>query len=188
MDLVGATVALVVLMPLFAVIAVLVKLGSDGPVFFCQSRYGLNGKPFTIWKFRTLKSSASSAQHQLHVTDLLERDAELTKLDGELPLVPAGSLLRKYGFDELPQLFNVLRGEMSLVGPRPDVLPPASYHSWQRDRFMVLPGITGLWQVSGKNHTTFSRMIQLDIAYIRRRSPWFDLLIIVQTIPSLLFS
>jgi lipopolysaccharide/colanic/teichoic acid biosynthesis glycosyltransferase len=138
-----------------------------------------------VWKFRTIQTSESPEQHRSHVCGLVESNAPLTKLDGELPIIPGGRLLRKYGLDELPQLINVLRGEMSLVGPRPDVLPLSSYQTWQLDRFKVLPGITGLWQVSGKNHTTFSEMMQLDIAYIERRSVWFDLLIIAQTIPAL---
>jgi lipopolysaccharide/colanic/teichoic acid biosynthesis glycosyltransferase len=115
-------------------------------------------------------------------------DAPLRKIDGELAIIRGGAMLRKLGLDELPQLINVLKGEMSLVGPRPDVLPMESYQSWQRDRFHVLPGITGLWQVSGKNHTTFSQMIRLDIAYVRQRSPWLDLVILLKTIPAVLWS
>jgi lipopolysaccharide/colanic/teichoic acid biosynthesis glycosyltransferase len=187
MDIVGAICALIILAPLIAAAAIFIRCRSRGPIFFCQTRYGLNGKPFTLWKFRTIETSESSEQHRSHVTGLMEGDAPLTKLDRELPVIAGGRFLRKYGLDELPQLFNVLRGEMSLVGPRPDVLPLTSYQPWQQDRFKVLPGLTGLWQVSGKNHTTFSEMIHLDITYIHHRSMRFDLLIIVETIPSLIW-
>jgi lipopolysaccharide/colanic/teichoic acid biosynthesis glycosyltransferase len=141
-----------------------------------------------LWKFRTIKTDAAPTQHQIHVAGLMASDAPLRKIDGELAIIRGGAMLRKLGLDELPQLINVLKGEMSLVGPRPDVLPMESYQSWQRDRFHVLPGITGLWQVSGKNHTTFSQMIRLDIAYVRQRSPWLDLVILLKTIPAVLWS
>lgn len=188
MDVVGAALALLVLSPLLAAIAVMIRCVSPGPVLFRQQRYGLDGQPFMLWKFRTVKTGESSTQHHTHVTQLMENDVPLRKLDEQLAIVPGGWLLRKYGLDELPQLVNVLRGDMSLVGPRPDVLPFESYQFWQRRRFAVLPGITGLWQVSGKNRTTFTTMIRLDLIYIRQRSVWFDLVILVRTIPAVLWS
>lgn len=188
MDVVGATLALVVLSPLLAAIAVMIRCASPGPVLFRQQRYGLDGRPFTLWKFRTVKTGESPTRHHTHVTQLMESNVPLRKLDEQLAIVPGGWLLRRLGLDELPQLVNVLRGDMSLVGPRPDVLPFESYQSWQRRRFAVLPGITGLWQVSGKNSTTFTTMIRLDLTYIRQRSLWFDLVILAKTIPAVLWS
>jgi lipopolysaccharide/colanic/teichoic acid biosynthesis glycosyltransferase len=187
MDVIGASLALVALLPLLFAVAALIKCTSRGPVLFRQQRYGLDGKPFLLWKFRTIQSGEASARHHCYVTGLMENDAPLKKLDDELALVWGGALLRKLGLDELPQLINVLKGEMSLVGPRPDVLPMESYQAWQKDRFQALPGITGLWQVSGKNETTFSTMIRLDIAYIRERSPWLDMVIMLRTIPAVLW-
>jgi lipopolysaccharide/colanic/teichoic acid biosynthesis glycosyltransferase len=121
-----------------------------------------------------------------HVVDLMTSDRPLEKRDRHLAVIRGGSLLRKLGLDELPQLFNVLKGEMSLVGPRPDVVPFQSYAVWQRRRFDVVPGITGLWQVSGKNQTTFSTMMRMDIAYVRQRSLLLDMSIILRTIPAVL--
>jgi lipopolysaccharide/colanic/teichoic acid biosynthesis glycosyltransferase len=109
----------------------------------------------------------------------------LEKLDHQLEIIPGGALLRNFGIDELPQLINVLKGEMSLVGPRPDVVPFEHYERWHRRRFDVLPGITGLWQVCGKNRTTFAQMMRLDAAYVRRRSFWLDVSILLWTIPAL---
>jgi lipopolysaccharide/colanic/teichoic acid biosynthesis glycosyltransferase len=187
MDIIGAILALVISLPLLVAVAAMIKCVSRGPVLFRQQRYGLDGKPFRLWKFRTIQSGEASARHQCHVTDLMATDAPLKKLDDELALIWGGSVLRKFGLDELPQLINVLKGEMSLVGPRPDVLPIDSYQPWQKDRFQALPGITGLWQVSGKNETTFSTMIRLDIAYIRQRSLWLDMVILLRTIPAVLW-
>jgi lipopolysaccharide/colanic/teichoic acid biosynthesis glycosyltransferase len=188
MDVGGALVALVILLPMLVGVAVMIKCVSRGPVLFRQQRYGLGGKPFSLWKFRTVKTSEAAAQHHCHVTHLMANDAPLRKLDRELALIWGGAMLRKLGLDELPQLVNVLKGEMSLVGPRPDVLPIERYQAWQRDRFHVLPGITGLWQVSGKNHTTFSTMMSLDIAYIKQRSLRLDIMILLRTIPAVLSS
>lgn len=188
MDIVGALAALALLSPLLLAVAAMIKCVSRGPVLFRQRRYGVGGRPFMIWKFRTVRADETLECHQSHVLNLMQSDRPFEKRDRELAVIPGGAALRKLGLDELPQLVNVLRGEMSLVGPRPDVLPYESYLSWQRDRFNVLPGITGLWQVSGKNRTTFTTMIQLDIAYIRRRSLLLDLLILVRTIPAMLSS
>jgi lipopolysaccharide/colanic/teichoic acid biosynthesis glycosyltransferase len=186
MDVIGASLALFTLLPLLIALAAWIKCVSRGPVLFRHQRYGLDGRPFLLWKFRTIQSGEASARHHCHVSDLMANDAPLKKLDDQLALVWGGPVLRKLGLDELPQLINVLKGEMSLVGPRPDVLPLESYQPWQRDRFQTLPGITGLWQVSGKNQTTFSMMMRLDIAYIRRRSPWLDIVILMRTIPAVL--
>jgi exopolysaccharide production protein ExoY len=155
--------------PLLAVaaglIAVLIKSVSRGAVLFRQERIGFLGQPFTCLKFRTMRVNAVTAVHQGYLKSLMESDQPMTKMDvlGDSRLIPFGSVLRSTGLDELPQLVNVLRGEMSLVGPRP-CLPYeyAGYLPWQKQRFNSLPGLTGLWQVSGKNKTTFNEMIKMD--------------------------
>ena len=170
MDIAGAGLGLLALSPLLLAVALWIKCVSAGPVFFRQRRFGLGGRPFAMWKFRTLEIDELPSTQYSYVSDLMSTDLPFVKRDRELQVIRGGSLFRKLGLDELPQLFNVLKGEMSLVGPRPDVVPFQSYAVWQRRRFDVVPGITGLWQVSGKNQTTFSTMMSMDIAYVRRRS------------------
>jgi lipopolysaccharide/colanic/teichoic acid biosynthesis glycosyltransferase len=163
---------------------VIIKLVSRGPIFFRQERVGALGEPFLMWKFRTMCVTVDSSIHQAHVTQQMQANGTMSKLDDELELIPFGRTFRQLGIDELPQLFNVLRGDMSLVGPRPDVAPFESYKPWQRRRFDVLPGITGLWQVSGKNETTFEEMMRLDAQYVEQRSMWMDTKILLMTIPT----
>ncbi len=184
-DIVGSIAGLLVLAPFLCAVAVYIKCVSRGPVLFRQLRYGLDGKPFRVWKFRTIEVNDGLDQHQSHVADLMASNRPLQKRDHELEVIPGGALFRNFGVDELPQLINVLIGEMSLVGPRPDVVPYGQYDGWHRRRFDVLPGITGLWQVCGKNQTTFTEMMCLDAAYVRRRSFWLDVRIILLTIPAL---
>jgi lipopolysaccharide/colanic/teichoic acid biosynthesis glycosyltransferase len=188
MDLLGACIGLVLLLPVFVGIGLWIKLVSRGPVFFRQRRFGLAGRPFCVWKFRTLDHNEAPEQHCSRVTEMMAKNARLEKHDRELPVIYGGKFLRKLGLDELPQLFNVLGGEMSLVGPRPDVVPMERYAEWQRHRFDVNPGITGLWQVKGKNHTSFTTMMMLDVDYIQRRSLGLDLIILLQTIPAIMRS
>ena len=169
-------------------VALLVVCGSRGPIFFRQRRVGYKGREFTCYKFRTMRVDAEPATHRDHFRKLMETDAPMTKLDARRDprLVPLGSALRVTGLDELPQLINVIRGEMSLVGPRPCIpYEYENYQPWQRQRFDAVPGLTGLWQVSGKNRTTFNEMIRLDIEYAERKSLWLDLKIILRTFPAL---
>jgi len=177
------------LLPMLLLIAIAIRAGSKGPVLFTQERVGLFGRRFTIFKFRTMNPGADAAVHEAHTASLIESNTPMTKLDaqGDPRVTPFGRILRVSGLDELPQLINVLRGEMSFVGPRP-CLPGeySKYLPWQRERFLALPGLTGLWQVSGKNRTTFNEMIELDIKYVRERSPWLDLKIIFKTIPAVM--
>jgi lipopolysaccharide/colanic/teichoic acid biosynthesis glycosyltransferase len=187
-DIVGAVAGLVLSAPLFLAVALLIKCTSPGPVFFLQRRFGAGGRPFILWKFRTMEINDASSRHRSHVSDLMESNLPLKKRDYELAIIPGCHLIRKLGLDELPQLINVLKGEMSLVGPRPDVVPLRNYQPWQRRRFDVVPGITGLWQVCGKNRTTFATMMRLDILYVRRRSLWLDLIILLRTIPAIVRS
>ena len=184
-DIVFALAGLIVLAPLFLLTSVFIKAVSRGPVFFRQHRYGLHGNQFTILKFRTMTTDADSQRHQEYVRGLAKTDGVLTKRDITSRIIPGGQILRAMGIDELPQLFNVLLGSMSLVGPRPDLLAVVDYEEWQRPRFNVVPGITGLWQVSGKNSTSFDEMVQLDIDYIKYRSPLLDLKILFLTIPAI---
>lgn len=178
-----------VLVPLMALIALTIRCVSPGPLLFRQERVGFRCRRFTCFKFRTMHVAADPGLHQGHLQELLHSDKPMTKLDsqGDPRVIPFGRFLRASGLDELPQIFNVLRGEMSLVGPRP-CLPYefAQFLPWQKERFNALPGLTGLWQVSGKNRTTFTQMIQLDIQYARNQSLWLDLKIILKTIPALL--
>ena len=188
MDVTGAVVGLVVLSPVLLTVAVWIKCVSRGPVFFRHRRYGLGGKPFMVWKFRSMETHDAPDRHRSHVADLMNSERPLAKIDDELQFIPGGKLIRQFALDELPQLINVLVGEMSLVGPRPDVVPVDEYRRWQRRRFDVLPGITGLWQVSGKNETTFLMMMRLDTAYVRRRCFGLDLKILLKTVPAILWN
>jgi exopolysaccharide production protein ExoY len=174
--------------PLMLAIAAAIKIVSPGPVFFRQERIGFKGKAFKCLKFRTMKVNADTGVHQDHLKSLIKSDAPMTKMDknGDPRLIPFGRILRSSGLDELPQLINVLKGEMSLVGPRPCTRYEYDhFEPWHKERFDALPGLTGLWQVSGKNRTTFTEMIQLDIKYARRSSPWLDFKIMARTFPVL---
>jgi exopolysaccharide production protein ExoY len=188
-DISCSLIAIPSLLPLMLLIAIFVKISSKGPVLFRQERVGLCGKPFIMFKFRTMAAGTDTAVHEAHIARLIETNVPMTKLDahGDVRLIPLGWLLRAAGLDELPQLFNVLRGEMSFVGPRP-CLPSeySRYLPWQKERLHTLPGLTGLWQVSGKNRTNFNEMIELDIKYIHSRSLLLDLGIMLKTIPTVL--
>jgi len=169
-------------------VALIIKLGSTGPLFFRQERVGYKGRLFTIYKFRTMRTDAETEMHRRHLQHLITSQEAMKKLDEKRDprLIPGGSWLRAVGLDELPQILNVLRGEMSLVGPRPCVPYECDvYQPWHFGRFDAVPGLTGLWQVSGKNRTTFDEMVKLDIEYARTRSLTCDLSIILRTLPAL---
>jgi len=175
-----------VLIMAMLVVAIFIKLVSNGPVFFKQERVGYLGRRFLCYKFRSMAVTSDQNVHRQHLERLIGSDLPMTKMDdkGDSRLIPFGWLLRATGLDELPQLINVLRGEMSLVGPRPCLPFEADrYLPWQRERFNTLPGLTGLWQVSGKNHTTFVEMMDLDINYCRTKSLGLDCMILLQTLP-----
>jgi lipopolysaccharide/colanic/teichoic acid biosynthesis glycosyltransferase len=194
MDLCVGTVALIALSPLLALVAILIRLDSSGPVLFRQIRVGRHGRPFAMWKFRTMVPDATDDLHRELVLSLL-RDAataevgsetdsarRVHKLANDPRVTRVGRWLRRTSLDELPQLFNVLRGEMSLVGPRPPVLYEyEAYHAWQRERLQVPQGMTGLWQVSGRNRLSYRRMHELDIEYVRNWSLWLDVKILART-------
>lgn len=182
-------IAIPSLLPILLIIVVLIKVTSKGSILFKQERVGFLGRKFVLYKFRTMIVGADTVAHEKHVGSLIDANGPMTKLDahGDARLIPVGRLLRAAGLDELPQLINVLRGDMSLVGPRP-CLPSeySRYLPWQMERFRALPGLTGLWQVSGKNRTTFNEMVECDIRYVRTQSVWFDLIIMLKTIPALM--
>lgn len=176
-------------LPTVLVIVCWIKLVSPGQVLFRQRRIGFRGEPFTMYKFRTMKPGAETEEHEDYLEELIREDRPMVKRDsmGDPRLIPGGRFLRAAGLDELPQLINVIRGEMSLVGPRP-CLPREfqGYAAEDKRRFAAPPGLTGSWQVNGKNKLTFSQMIELDIHYARNMSIWTDLIILTRTIPALL--
>ena len=188
LDLTLITLSLPLLVPLTILISLWIRVSSGRPILFRQQRVGYLRRPFTCLKFRTMPNGADTTAHQLHAGRLIEGDLPMVKLDseGDPRLTSFALMLRSSGLDELPQLINVLKGEMSLVGPRP-CLPAEceKYCAWQMERFNTAPGLTGLWQVSGKNKTTFNKMIRLDIDYTRTRAPGRDIKIILKTIPVL---
>jgi lipopolysaccharide/colanic/teichoic acid biosynthesis glycosyltransferase len=187
-DIVLALAALPILIVVTVVMTIVMAFVSPGPVFFYQERVGYLGRRFRCFKFRTMFVGADSRIHRAYCEKLIHSTHPWSKMDhlGDSRLTPGGRLIRAAGLDELPQLINVLRGEMSLIGPRP-CLPYEydQYQPWQRERFSTLPGLTGLWQVSGKNETTFDEMIRLDIHYAQNKSWWLDLKIFLLTFPTL---
>jgi exopolysaccharide biosynthesis polyprenyl glycosylphosphotransferase len=199
-DLLGALIGLLIAAPAMLVIAIVIRLDSSGPVFFRQERVGTGGRRFRVLKFRTMIDGASDTVHRELVARMLAGDEESTaaagdagtrvyKLVGDDRVTSVGRLLRRSSLDELPQLFNVLLGHMSLVGPRPPLAYEIeAYAHWQFDRLQVRPGITGLWQVSGRNLLTYRQMCELDIAYVQQWSLWLDLKILLRTIPVVLFN
>jgi exopolysaccharide biosynthesis polyprenyl glycosylphosphotransferase len=187
LDFFGALFWLAVLSPIFLAIATAIKISSPGPVFFRQKRSGINGAPFTIYKFRTMNTNAEQTKHELAAMN--EMSGPVFKVTNDPRVTPIGKFLRKYSLDELPQLFNVLRGEMSLVGPRP--LPVDEVKRFDnlahRRRLSVKPGLTCLWQISGRNQITdFKDWVRLDLQYIDSWSIWLDLRILLLTIPVVL--
>jgi len=199
MDVALATLLLLVLLPFLLLIAVLIKLDSHGPVIFVQERVGSRRRRspaggtvwevihFKVFKFRSMFQHANESLHQAHTQAFVEERlaAAEIKLTEDPRVTRAGRLLRRTSLDELPQLLNVLRGEMSLVGPRPvPVYEAAAYADWHRERLAALPGITGWWQVRGRGRVTFSEMIRMDIHYVRQQSLWLDIKILFATIPA----
>jgi lipopolysaccharide/colanic/teichoic acid biosynthesis glycosyltransferase len=166
-----------------------IKVASPGPIFFRQERVGYRGRRFMIFKFRTMKVNVETQSHERHLEQLIHANCPMTKLDasGDPRIIPGGRLIRAMGLDELPQLFNVLSGEMSLVGPRPCTpYEFKRYVGWQQERVNAPPGLTGYWQVNGKNKTTFTEMISMDIFYAKNMSLRLDLAIILRTLPAVM--
>ena len=189
LDLFGASMTILVLTPLILAIALAVRIDSPGPALFRQSRVGRGKQPFTVLKFRTMYTHADELKHREYVRHLIDArqprksPAGLYKLYGDDRVTRVGRFLRRWSLDELPQLWNVLRGDMSLAGPRPVLAYEVEvYPAWYEERFSVKPGMTGLWQVSGRNERTYEEMVRLDIEYVRRRSLRLDLWILFRTV------
>ena len=195
MDITGSLLLLLIGAPLLLIVAVAVKLSSEGPIFYRQQRVGQYGKPFTFLKFRSMYVNNDPTVHKNYVMELIAGQAKrhhgngngdgagVYKLTQDKRITRVGSFLRRTSLDELPQLFNVLKGEMSLVGPRPAIpYEVAAYQTWHRRRLLeVKPGITGLWQVNGRGRVEFDEMVRLDLRYAREWSPWLDLKILFRT-------
>lgn len=189
MDKVGSIGLIILLSPLFLLMLTYIKVVSPGKVLFMQKRVGHRGKIFTFIKFRTMHENNDPVAHREYLKELIRSGQPMEKLDGDRDprIIPGGKIIRKMCLDELPQLFNVLRGDMSLVGPRPCIPYEAEeYLRWHAHRFDALPGMTGLWQVSGKNKLSFEQMIRLDISYTKRMSLLFDLKILLLTGPAII--
>ena len=189
-DLLASLFLILLLSPLLIGIALAVRLDSRGPAFFRQRRVGHREREFTLYKFRSMRVDADPRGHQEYVTALIKGESasqeaggeSLYKLAVDNRITPVGRWIRRWSLDELPQLFNVVKGDMSLIGPRPAIPYEVSeYPSWYRERFAVKPGLTGYWQVSGRNERTYEEMVRLDIEYVERRSLGLDLLILLKT-------
>ncbi|HXJ12539.1 MAG TPA: exopolysaccharide biosynthesis polyprenyl glycosylphosphotransferase [Candidatus Limnocylindrales bacterium] len=191
-DLAGSTAALVFLSPIFAAVALAIKFSSKGPVLFKQERLGQHGKTFTVLKFRSMRTDCDAKIHQQYVEQFIAGQVDgnsgaaakpVFKIQKDPRVTPIGRFIRKTSLDELPQFWNVLRGDMSLVGPRPPLAYEfRKYEVWHRRRVLeIKPGITGLWQVEGRSRTRFDEMVRLDLKYARAWSVWLDLKILAQT-------
>lgn len=190
MDIISSFIGLIVLAPFFAILAVIIKLSSRGPVFYAQIRIGKDGKPFHFYKFRSMRVNNCTEEHKQFVTDFIEGKTQgVQKITEDPRITVIGRFIRKTSIDELPQLFNVLCGDMSLVGPRP-CLPYEYevYKDWHKVRFMVKPGCTGIWQVSGRSKVSFEEMVVMDYFYIHNMNPWLDLKLILETIPVMIYA
>ena len=184
-DIAVSVLVLVLGLPIWLLIALAIKLGSRGPVFFVDRRIGVGEREFPMLKFRTMVADAPELQDDLEARN--EATGALFKMRDDPRVTGVGRVLRRFSIDELPQIVNVLRGEMSLVGPRP--LPLRDYQlleDWHRARYAVLPGMTGLWQISGRSGLTFDDLVRLDFTYIENWSIWLDISIIAKTIPAVL--
>jgi exopolysaccharide biosynthesis polyprenyl glycosylphosphotransferase len=185
MDIAGSGLGLLILSPLLLLVALLIKLESRGPVFFPQLRVGQNGRMFRMLKFRSMVLDAEKYQHTLQQSN--EQNGPVFKMRRDPRLTRVGAFIRRYSIDELPQLLNVLRGDMAIVGPRPPILKEVQqYKPWQRRRLSVRPGLTCFWQVSGRNEIGFEEWMQLDLQYVDQWSIGTDLRLIARTIPAVL--
>jgi lipopolysaccharide/colanic/teichoic acid biosynthesis glycosyltransferase len=195
LDVVAAVLLLLVSLPLWPIVALLVKLTSPGPVFYVQAAVGRGGRAFRFYKFRTMRADANNAVHRRYIARFVRGPdgassasaGDLHKMESDARVTAAGSWLRRSSLDELPQLLNVLKGDMSLVGPRPPL--PYEYELYDdraRRRLAVRPGITGLYQVTCRSRVSFREMVTIDLEYVERHSLWLDLSIMARTLPAIL--
>lgn len=186
-DLVGSVLILIALSPLFVVVAAWIKLDSPGPLIYRQTRVGLNGRHFNFYKFRSMYQDADKKWQELQATQNESADGVIFKMKNDPRVTRSGRFIRKFSIDELPQLFNVLLGDMSLVGPRPPLPKEVDLYTLDdRKRLNALPGITCLWQVSGRSDIPFKQQVELDKEYIKSQSVWKDIVIMLKTIPAVL--
>lgn len=184
-DIIVSTLGLIIFSPILGLTALLIKLEDRGPVFFAQERIGKWGKPFTMYKFRSMIIGADDVKDEL--LEKNEAGGVIFKMKRDPRITEVGYVLRRFSLDELPQLYNVLKGDMSLVGPRPHPTSEvADYSLSDRRRLQVIPGITGLWQVSGRSNLPFEKQVALDIQYIESQSLWGDIVLLLKTIPVVL--
>lgn len=184
-DLIVGIGVMIVLIPIFPIIAVMIKMDSPGPVFFKQKRVGKDGRIFDFYKFRSMHQKAEIEKERLK--QLNEYDGPTFKMKADPRITNVGKFLRRSSFDEIPQIFNVIKGDMSIVGPRPQIPPEvAQYQPWHRRRLEVIPGITCYWQISGRNQIGFDEWMRLDLEYLRTRSMRTDLTILMKTIPAVI--
>ena len=196
-DLVLALLGLIVVAPLMGVVALIIKRSSPGPILFVQDRLGRDGRPFRFYKFRSMEHNSDDAIHRQFAAMFINGDEDgctdtnagdkIFKLKRDPRVTRIGTWLRRTSLDELPQLFNSLKGEMSLVGPRPPIAYEIeNYQPWHMERLKAVPGLTGLWQVSGRSSVSFDQMVRLDIRYINDWTPWQDVAILARTVPVVL--
>ncbi len=197
-DLIIATILVIIFLPIFIMVGLLIKIFSKGPVFFKQKRIGYKGKEFIMYKFRSMNINSEDTIHREYTKDWINNtnksnhytaNGPVKKIVKDYRIIPyVGTFIRKTSLDELPQLFNVIKGDMSLVGPRPGLdYEVKEYREWHKLRLNGVPGITGLWQVSGRNNLSFDEMVKLDIHYINNYSLWYDIRIIFKTPLVMLF-
>lgn len=197
-DIVVASLILIIVCPVMLLIALLILIDSEGPVFFKQERVGLGGQGFTFYKFRTMRQNSPSDVHREYVQSFIRSQGsngeteqktrpDPHKLANDPRITRVGRVLRRTSLDEIPQFFNVLRGEMSLVGPRPPLPYEVQvYQDWHKARLAAIPGITGLWQVQGRSRVTFDEMVRMDLEYITHQTFWLDIKILILTIPAVI--
>lgn len=198
LDILIACLAVLIMAPLLIIIGILIKFSSEGPVFYIQKAIGKNGREFDFYKFRTMYKDTSNTQHKEYLQKFIKGDEVITYADGgeqifkmvnDPRITPIGRILRKSSMDELPQLINVLKGDMSVVGPRPPLPYEYSlYDDYTKQKMVVKPGITGLYQITSRSRASFDEILALDFEYIEKMSLWYDLKIILMTIPAVLSS
>jgi lipopolysaccharide/colanic/teichoic acid biosynthesis glycosyltransferase len=195
LDLIAGTVLLILAAPVAAVVAVVIKVSSRGPVLFLQERIGQDNRPFVMYKFRTMQHGTDTSLHRAYFAQYRQgiaapgQSGKIFKLQRDPRIIPLGGLLRRLALDEIPQLFNVIKGDMSLVGPRPALAyEVADYSERDRLRLLAKPGITGLWQIKGRDVVDFDTMIDRDLEYISRQALALDLAILVATVPALIWA
>lgn len=190
-DILGSIFCLILFSPIFIIISILIKNSSEGPIFFKQERIGKFGKKFILLKFRTMYINNDNLIHENFVSKFINGEKiqdNIYKIQNDHRIFPIGRILRKFSLDEIPQFINILKGEMSIVGPRPPLYYEfKQYEKWHKERLNVNPGITGLWQIYGRSKTSFNEMVQMDLKYIKNWNIFLDIRIILQT-PLVIFS